>query len=74
MTEVQLALQVCNRSKVSCLVSFAQAAEQLAQYAVDISPAGDVTIPPRDVLDLTFFYRCVQCFRPCTWQRTLNCC
>lgn len=62
MNKVQLALQVCNRSKVACLMSFAQAAQQLAQYAVDISPAGDVTIPPRDVLELTFFYRCEQCF------------
>lgn len=54
---MQLALQVCNRSKVACLVSFAQAAQQLAQFAIDLSPAGDVTIPAKDVLDLTFFYR-----------------
>lgn len=51
-------LQVCNRSKVTCLVSFAQAAQQLAQHAVELTPAGDVTIPARDALDMTFFYRC----------------
>ena len=54
-------LQVCNRGKVACLVSFARAAQQLAQYAVEVNPAGDVTIPPRDVLDMTFIYRCGHC-------------
>ena len=53
-----IGLQVCNRSKVTCLVSFAQAAQQLAQHAVELTPAGDVTIPARDALDMTFFYRC----------------
>ena len=53
-------LQVCNRSRVTCLVSFAQAAQQLAQHAVELTPAGDVTIPARDALDMTFFYRCSQ--------------
>ena len=50
-------LQVCNRSKVTCLVSFAQAAQQLAQHAVELTPAGDVSILARDALDMTFFYR-----------------
>jgi len=69
-------------------VSFAQAAQQLAQYAVDLSPAGDVTIPARDVLDMTFFYRCqchaarhiacaVEClectsFEHCVWDSPLH--
>ena len=42
---------------MTCLVSFAQAAQQLAQHAVELTPAGDVTIPARDALDMTFFYR-----------------
>ena len=55
---MRMLMQVCNRSKVTCLVSFAQAAQQLAQHAVELAPAGNVTIPARDALDVTFFYRC----------------
>ena len=42
---------------MTCQVSFAEAAQQLARYAVDMSPAGTVTIPARGSLDITFFYR-----------------
>lgn len=42
---------------MTCQASFVQAAQQLAQYAVDMTPAGNVTIPPRDALDVTFFFR-----------------
>lgn len=42
---------------MTCLISLAQAAQQLAQYAVELTPAGDVTIPARDALDMTFFFR-----------------
>lgn len=65
-------LQVCNRSKVTCLVSFAQAAQQLAQHAVELAPAGDVTIPAKDAVDVTFFYRCAHVLplHPSTSQYT----
>ena len=42
---------------MTCLMSLTEAAQQLTQYGVDVSPAGDVTLPARDVLDITFFYR-----------------
>ncbi|KAL0040642.1 hypothetical protein WJX79_000331 [Trebouxia sp. C0005] len=53
-------VQICNRSKVTCQASFAEAAQQLARCAVAMSPAGTVTIPARASLDITFFYRPAQ--------------
>lgn len=51
------ALQVANQSRATALLSFASAAVALRRVAVRVAPAGEVTLRPHDVLDISLTFR-----------------
>ena len=50
-------LQVTNRGRVAAQVSFKPSLEALRDRGVEIMPSSDLLLRPREVADVTFFYR-----------------
>lgn len=50
-------VQVINRGRVPVTFSSAPSRAVLERYNIDVLPAGEVLLRPRETVDLTFFFR-----------------